>query len=86
MSSIVGVDIAKHSFDIATLQANGKYRTKSKLTNKATGFQTLQQWLAKYADQGGFVPALENLYRTGNPLVQEILQNWSAWEKGVPEV
>lgn len=34
----------------------------------------------------GFVPALENLYRTGNPLVQEILQNWSAWEKGVPEV
>jgi purine nucleoside permease len=42
--------------------------------------------LLKYADQGGFVPALENLYRTGNPLVQEILQNWSAWEKGVPEV
>jgi purine nucleoside permease len=32
------------------------------------------------------VPALENLYRTGNPLVQEILNNWSAWEKGVPEV
>ena len=41
--------------------------------------------LLKYADQGGFVPALENLYRTGNPLVQAILKNWSAWEKGVPE-
>jgi len=41
--------------------------------------------LLKYADQGGFVPALENLYRTGNPLVQAIVQNWSAWEKGVPE-
>ncbi len=41
--------------------------------------------LLKYADQGGFVPALENLFRTGNPLVQEILKNWSAWEKGVPE-
>ncbi|WP_347905475.1 purine nucleoside permease [Pseudomonas purpurea] len=41
--------------------------------------------LLKYADQGGFVPALENLYRTGNPLVQEILDNWSAWENGVPE-
>ncbi|TVT84794.1 purine nucleoside permease [Pseudomonas sp. H3(2019)] len=42
--------------------------------------------LLKYADQGGFMPALENLFRTGNPLVQEILKNWSAWEKGVPEV
>ncbi|MGN7443062.1 purine-nucleoside phosphorylase [Pseudomonas lactis] len=41
--------------------------------------------LLKYADQGGFVPALENLYRTGNPLVQAIVKNWSAWEKGVPE-
>ncbi|AQT09137.1 purine nucleoside permease, NUP family [Pseudomonas protegens] len=41
--------------------------------------------LLKYADQGGFVPALENLYRAGNPLVQDILGNWSAWEKGVPE-
>jgi purine nucleoside permease len=41
--------------------------------------------LLKYADQGGFVPALENLYRTGNPLVQEILNNWSAWEHGVPQ-
>lgn len=42
--------------------------------------------LLKYADQGGFVPALENLYRTANPLVQEILKNWAAWEKGIPEV
>lgn len=41
--------------------------------------------LLKYADQGGFVPALENLFRTGNPLVQEILKNWSVWENGVPE-
>ncbi|WP_347927332.1 purine nucleoside permease [Pseudomonas helvetica] len=41
--------------------------------------------LLKYADQGGFMPALENLFRTGNPLVQEILKNWSAWENGVPE-
>ncbi len=41
--------------------------------------------LLKYADQGGFVPALENLYRAGNPLVQDILKNWSAWEHGVPQ-
>jgi purine nucleoside permease len=40
--------------------------------------------LIDYAKQGGFEPALENLYRTGNPLVQDIVKNWSAWEKGVP--
>ncbi|MBV4457645.1 purine nucleoside permease [Pseudomonas sp. COR58] len=41
--------------------------------------------LLKYADQGGFAPALENLYRTGNPLVQDILEHWPVWEKGVPD-
>jgi len=40
--------------------------------------------LLKYADQGGFVPALENLYRAGNPLVQEIVGHWDQWQKGVP--
>lgn len=55
MSSIVGIDIAKHSVDIATLQANGKYRTKSKLANEAAGFQALQQWLAKYAEPRAWI-------------------------------
>ncbi len=41
--------------------------------------------LLKYADQGGFVPALENLYRAGHPLVQDIVSHWSQWERGVPE-
>ncbi|KPX47080.1 putative Purine nucleoside permease [Pseudomonas savastanoi pv. glycinea] len=41
--------------------------------------------LLKYADQGAFVPALENLYRTGNPLVQAIVGDWKNWEKGVPQ-
>ncbi|WP_213877632.1 purine nucleoside permease [Pseudomonas sp. dw_358] len=40
--------------------------------------------LLKYADQGGFVPALENLYRTGEPLVKDIVGHWGEWEKGVP--
>lgn len=48
MSRIVGVDIAKRTFDIAVLQANGKYRTKAKLANNAAGFQELQQWLVKH--------------------------------------
>lgn len=40
--------------------------------------------LLKYADQGGFVPALENLYRAGEPLVKDIVGNWAQWEQGVP--
>lgn len=55
MSSIVGIDIAKHSFDIATLQANGKYRTKAKLANDTVGFQVLQEWLSQYSEPGTWV-------------------------------
>lgn len=48
MMSVVGIDIAKHTFDIATLQPNGKYRTRSKLANAASGFAQLQEWLEAY--------------------------------------
>ena len=40
--------------------------------------------LLDYAKQGGFAPALENLYRTGHPLVQEIVEHWDVWQQGVP--
>jgi purine nucleoside permease len=40
--------------------------------------------LLNYQAQGGFGIALQNLYRTGWPLVQAITTNWSAWKKGVP--
>lgn len=40
--------------------------------------------LLNYASQGGFAPALENLYRAGHPLVAAIVGNWSAWREGVP--
>lgn len=40
--------------------------------------------LLGYASQGGFAPALENLYRAGYPLVSAIAGNWSAWREGVP--
>jgi purine nucleoside permease len=40
--------------------------------------------LLKYGEQGGFMIALDNLYRAGNPLVQEIVTHWADWEKGVP--
>lgn len=40
--------------------------------------------LLHYADQGGFMIALDNLYRAGDPLVQAIVSDWADWEKGVP--
>ncbi|UCJ15841.1 IS110 family transposase [Pseudomonas sp. MM211] len=53
--SVVGIDIAKHSFDIATVQANGKHRTKAKLANDPAGFEALQQWLLKHADPQAWI-------------------------------
>lgn len=40
--------------------------------------------LLNYADQGGFVITLNNLFLAGNPLVQAITRNWPAWRNGVP--
>ena len=46
--------------------------------------QTAASNLLDYASQGGFMPALDNLYRAGNPLVQEITTHWQSWKDGVP--
>lgn len=55
MSPVIGVDIAKQSFDVATLLPNGKYRTRAKLANKAEGFQALQTWLSQHAEPTAWV-------------------------------
>src|SRR5690606_11771093 len=44
----VGSDVAKHTFEIATLRANGKYRTRSKLANNRGGVAQLGEWLEKH--------------------------------------
>ncbi|TDV11754.1 purine-nucleoside phosphorylase [Paraburkholderia caballeronis] len=41
--------------------------------------------LLHYADQGGFAPAVENLYRAGDPLVRDVVAHWSEWQAGVPQ-
>jgi purine nucleoside permease len=46
--------------------------------------QTAADNLLNYAAQGGFAIALQNLFIAGNPLVQTITANWSAWQRGVP--
>ncbi|HZZ13049.1 MAG TPA: purine nucleoside permease [Paraburkholderia sp.] len=46
--------------------------------------QTSADNLLNYAAQGGFAIAIENLFRSGNPLVQDIATHWSQWREGVP--
>jgi purine nucleoside permease len=40
--------------------------------------------LLRYQEQGGFVPATQNLVKAGGPLVDDILKNWKVWRSGVP--
>jgi purine nucleoside permease len=47
--------------------------------------QTAVDNLLNYTAQGGFAPALENLYRAGNPLVREVVTHWDAWRNGTPK-
>lgn len=49
MSNVIGVDIAKNTFDVATPLPNGKYRTRGKIPNNAEGFVQLDQWLKLHA-------------------------------------
>lgn len=70
MTTVVGIDIAKHTFDIATLQSNGKHRTKAKLPNDPKGFEVLQQWLLKHAEPQAWIV----LEATG--IYHEALAEW----------
>ncbi|MEK6291120.1 MAG: purine nucleoside permease [Paraburkholderia tropica] len=47
--------------------------------------QTSADNLLNYAAQGGFTIAIDNLYLTGNPLVQDIVKHWGEWRDGVPQ-
>ena len=38
--------------------------------------QTDADGLVNYGAQGGFVPAISNLYKAGAPLVNDIVDNW----------
>ena len=47
--------------------------------------QTSADNLLNYAQQGGFTIAIQNLFLSGNPLVQDISTHWSEWRDGVPK-
>ncbi|WP_118180346.1 purine-nucleoside phosphorylase [Paraburkholderia phosphatilytica] len=46
--------------------------------------QTSVDNLLNYTSQGGFPIAVDNLFRAGNPLVQDIVTHWDDWQQGVP--
>lgn len=47
---MVGIDVAKATFDVATpLESKGKYRTKGKLPNTPAGFDMLGDWMDRHA-------------------------------------
>lgn len=48
---IIGIDVAKASFDIALPLSGNKYRTKAKMANTAKGFQELLAWRARHAPE-----------------------------------
>lgn len=52
MSNVVGIDIAKNTFDVATPLPNGKYRTRSKIPNNTSGFAQLDNWLKQHCEPG----------------------------------
>jgi purine nucleoside permease len=68
----------------ADIQRVAVLRTGSDFDRPAPGGSEVAN-LLDYQSQGGFDPAVANLYLAGNPLVQEIVTHWSSWEGGVPQ-
>ena len=48
MTCVIGIDIAKHTFDIAKPLERDKYRTKAKVANTPEGFKQFDQWLVNH--------------------------------------
>ncbi|WP_150806867.1 IS110 family transposase, partial [Pseudomonas fluorescens] len=55
MSDYVGVDAAKHTFDIAKYLPNGKHKTKAKLANAIKGFEEFHAWLQKHVEPSALI-------------------------------
>lgn len=60
---VVGVDIAKKTFDAALpLDGPGKYRTKAKLANDPAGFRVFFDWLHKHAPDAAICMEATGIY------------------------
>jgi purine nucleoside permease len=47
--------------------------------------QSSSDGLVHYGDQGGFAPAISNLFNAGDPVVEYIVAHWDVWQDGVPK-
>ncbi len=61
--SVVGVDIAKASFDVALpLVTPGKYKTRAKLPNSPEGFTQFRDWLLQHAPEAAVCMEATSVY------------------------
>lgn len=61
--AIIGVDIAKRTFDVALpLERPGKYQTKAKLANDPTGFGLFVQWIRAHAPDAAVCMEATGIY------------------------
>lgn len=49
MMHVIGIDVAKATFDVALPQGVGKYRTRGKIANTPAGWKALLAWRATFA-------------------------------------
>jgi purine nucleoside permease len=47
--------------------------------------QPVSDALVNYAEQGGFLPAINNLFNAGSPWVLDVVARWESWRAGVPD-
>jgi transposase len=63
MTNVVGVDVAKATFDVALgLAKPGKFQTRAKLANREEGFKDLVAWLDKHAPDAAVCMEATGIY------------------------
>jgi transposase len=63
MTNVVGVDVAKATFDVALgLAKPGKFQTRAKLANREEGFRELLAWLDRYAPEAAVCMEATGVY------------------------
>lgn len=63
MTNMVGVDVAKATFDVALgLAKPGKFQTRAKLANREEGFKELVAWLDKHAPEAALCMEATGIY------------------------
>jgi transposase len=63
LHSIVGIDVAKATFDVAVpLGKPGQFRTRAKLVNQPKGFAELKLWLSQHAPEAGVCMEATSIY------------------------